>query len=95
MNKEKILRTLDSGFFMDHREQEETAALIRDMQSNIDFLLRTNDFYSKQIDMDRDAIAGAMRLVKSLNEKISDAVGHLERGTALDVLTAIRILKCE
>jgi hypothetical protein len=60
MNKEKILRALDSGFFMDHREQEETAALIRDFQKRID-----------------------------------QAVGHLDRGTALDVLTAIRILKCE
>jgi hypothetical protein len=60
MNKEKILRSLDSGFFMDHREQEQTAALIRGMQ-----------------------------------ERIDDALGHLERGTALDVLTAIRILKCE
>lgn len=60
MNQEKILRTLDSGFFMDHREQEQTAALIRGLQ-----------------------------------ERIDDALGHLERGTALDVLTAIRILKCE
>jgi hypothetical protein len=39
MTKEKILRALDSGFFMDHREQEETAALIRDMQNRIDYAL--------------------------------------------------------
>ena len=58
MNKEKILRSLDSGFFMDHREQEQTAALIRGLQ-----------------------------------ERIDDALGHLQRGTALDVMTAIRILK--
>jgi hypothetical protein len=60
MNKEKILRSLDSGFFMDHREQEQTAAFIRGLQ-----------------------------------ERIDDALGHLQRGTALDVLTAIRILKNE
>ena len=60
MKTQQILRTLDSGFFMDHKEQEQTAALIRGLQ-----------------------------------ERINDALGHLERGTALDVLTAIRILKCE
>lgn len=60
MNKEKILRTLDSGFFMDHREQEQTAALIRDLQNKID-----------------------------------DALAHLQRGTELDVNEVIRILSCK
>lgn len=36
MNKEKILRNLECGFFMDHREQEEAAQLIRSMQTKID-----------------------------------------------------------
>jgi len=60
MNTEKILRSLECGFFMTHEEQEETAKLIRGLQ-----------------------------------EKIDDALGHLQRGSELDVKTAIRILKNE
>lgn len=58
MTKEKILRSLENGYFMTHREQEETAQLIRTMQ-----------------------------------DKIDRALVHLQRGTELGVLEAIRILK--
>lgn len=34
-------------------------------------------------------------IAKELQNKIDDALGHLQRGTALDVKTAIRILSCE
>jgi len=90
---QKILRNLDHGYFMTHQEQAEAAELIRKMQAHIDFLLKTTDAYSKQIDFDKEYIAGAMRLVKAFNEKISDALVHLQRGSSLDVVEAIRILK--
>ena len=68
----RILSNLDDGAFFTHQEQAETAALIRKMQAQIDFLFETNN---KQW------------------TAIQKALVHLQLGTELDVLEAIRILK--
>lgn len=68
MDTKQILRSLDSGFFMTHAEQEETAQLIRGL---IEYKIEN----------------------ARLKGAIGEALVHLERGTGLDVLTAIRLLK--
>lgn len=79
MTPEKILRNLDHGFFMTHREQEEAAALIRDLQ-------KSNEALHSNI---HDYAADIVRM----RSRCRAALAALQTGTELDVKAAIEILR--
>ena len=74
----QILRNLENGFFMTHREQEEAAALIRDLQ-------KSNEALHTNI---HDYAADIVRL----RSQIRAAWSALQTGHDVDVAAAIEIL---
>jgi uncharacterized protein YlxW (UPF0749 family) len=79
LSPNQILRNLENGFFMTHREQEEAAALIRDLQKS-NTALHTNI---------HDYAADIVRL----RARGRAALAALQSGTELDVRAAIEILR--
>ncbi len=78
MTPEKILRNLENGFFMTHREQEEAAALIRDLQKSNQALHTNIHDYAAEI--------------VRLRSQIRAAWSALQTGHDVDVAAAIHIL---
>lgn len=79
LSPNQILRNLENGFFMTHTEQEETAALIRDLQ-------KSNEALHTNI---HDYAADIVRL-RALSRA---ALVALQSGAELDVRAAIEILR--
>jgi len=79
LSPNQILRNLESGFFMTHREQEEAAALIRDLQ-------KSNEALHSNI---HDYAAEIVRLCS----KINGALALLQTGQSMHVTAAIEVLR--
>ena len=79
LSPNQILRNLENGFFMTHREQEEAAALIQDLQKS-NKALHTNI---------HDYAADIVRL----RARSRAALAALQTGNELDVNAAIEILR--
>ena len=79
LSPNQILRNLENGFFMTHREQEETAALIRDLQKSNEALHTNIHEYAADI--------------VRLRSQIRAAWSALQTGKEIDVAAAIHILE--
>lgn len=79
LSPNQILRNLENGFFMTHSEQEEAAALIRDLQ-------KSNEALHTNI---HDYAADIVRM----RSRCRAALAALQTGTELDVKAAIEILR--
>jgi hypothetical protein len=78
LSPNQILRNLENGFFMTHREQEEAAALIRDQETSIKALHSNIHDYAAQI--------------VRMRSQIRAAWSALQTGHDVDVAAAIEIL---
>jgi hypothetical protein len=79
LSPNQILRNLENGFFMTHREQEEAAALIRDQETSIKALHSNIHDYAAQI--------------VRMRSRGRAALAALQTGAELDVRAAIEILR--
>lgn len=79
LSPNQILRNLENGFFMTHREQEEAAALIRDLQKSNEALHTSIHDYATDI--------------VRLRARGRAALAALQSGAELDVRAAIEILR--
>ena len=79
LSPNQILRNLETGFFITHREQEEAAALIRELQESNTALHNNIHDYAAEI--------------VQLRSRIRGALAALQTGHDLDLAVAIEILK--
>ena len=78
LSPNQILRNLENGFFMTHSEQEEAAALIRELQESNTALHNNIHDYAAEI--------------VQLRSRIRAAWSALQTGHDVDVAAAIEIL---
>ena len=79
LSPNQILRNLENGFFMTHSEQEEAAALIRDLQKSNEALHTNIHDYAAEI--------------VRLRARRRAALAALQSGAELDIRAAIEILR--